>query len=184
MAATPNVCDFGWPAPAFQLPATDGKTYTLDDIKGARGTVVVFICNHCPYVLAVLDRIVRDARDLKTHGVGFAAICANDASTYPADSFENMKKMAENYNFPFPYLYDENQAVARAYGAECTPDFFGLSGDLTLQYRGRLDASRASAGPADLRRDLFEAMAKIAETGAGPVDQVASMGCSIKWKAA
>jgi len=184
MAATPNVCDFGWPAPAFQLPATDGKTYTLDDIKGARGTVVVFICNHCPYVLAVLDRIVRDARDLKTHGVGFAAICANDASTYPADSFENMKKMAENYNFPFPYLYDENQAVARAYGAECTPDFFGLNGNLTLQYRGRLDASRASAGPADLRRDLFEAMVKIAETGAGPVDQIASMGCSIKWKAA
>ena len=184
MAALPPVCDFGWPAPAFSLPATDRKTYALDDLKGANGTVVVFMCNHCPYVLAVLDRIIRDARDLKAHDVGFVAISSNDAMSYPADSFENMKKLAESCDFPFPYLYDEDQSVARAYEAECTPDFFGFDRDLKLQYRGRLDASRASAGPDDLRRDLFEAMVEIAKTGKGPTEQVASMGCSIKWKAA
>jgi len=184
MAAVPPVCDFGWPAPAFHLPATDGKSYALDDLKGARGTVVVFMCNHCPYVLAVLDRIIRDARDLRARGVGFVAISSNDATTYPADSFENMRIMAENHDFPFPYLYDEDQSVARAFGAQCTPDFFGFNADLALQYRGRLDASRASAGPAELPRDLFEAMRQVAETGRGPTDQIASMGCSIKWKAA
>ncbi len=184
MAAVPPVCDFGWPAPAFHLPATDGKSYALDDLKGARGTVVVFMCNHCPYVLAVLDRIIRDARDLRARGVGFVAISSNDATTYPADSAENMRIMAENHDFPFPYLYDEDQSVARAFGAQCTPDFFGFNADLALQYRGRLDASRASAGPAELPRDLFEAMRQVAETGRGPTDQIASMGCSIKWKAA
>lgn len=184
MAATPPVCDFGWPAPAFRLPATDLKTYALDDLKGPNGTVVVFMCNHCPYVLAIMDRIIRDARDLAVHGVGFVAISANDASSYPADSFENMVKMAETRQFPFPYLYDEDQSVARAYGAECTPDFFGLNADLSLQYRGRLDASRASTGPADLTRDLYDAMVQVAKTGVGPTGQIASMGCSIKWKAA
>ena len=184
MAAVPPVCDFGWPAPAFHLPATDGKSYALDDLKGARGTVVVFMCNHCPYVLAVLDRIIRDARDLRARGVGFVAISSNDATTYPADSAENMRILAVNHDFPFPYLYDEDQSVARAFGAQCTPDFFGFNADLALQYRGRLDASRASAGPAELPRDLFEAMRQVAETGRGPTDQIASMGCSIKWKAA
>ena len=184
MAAVPPVCDFGWKAPGFELPATDGKLYSLDDLKGPNGVVVVFMCNHCPYVLAVLDRILRDAKDLQNFGVGFAGINANDAAMYPADSFENMKKLAEERSFPFPYLHDETQAVARVYGAECTPDFFGFNSNLELQYRGRLDASRATAGPSDLKRDLFEAMVAVAKTGQGPRDQIASMGCSIKWRAA
>ncbi len=182
MAATPPVCDFGWSAPDFELPATDGKTYRLSQIKGPNGTLIMFICNHCPYVLAVLDRIVRDARDLQALGVGVAAISANDATTYPQDSFENMGRMAQDQGFSFPYLYDESQQVARAYSAVCTPDFFGFNADLKLQYRGRLDASRAQAGPADLRRDLFEAMKQVTEIGQGPKDQIASIGCSIKWK--
>lgn len=184
MAATPPVCDFGWPAPAFELPATDGQTYTLTDIAGPKGVLIMFICNHCPYVLAVLDRIQRDAQELQALGVGVAAICSNDPVAYPADNFDNMKKMAENHRFDFPYLHDATQKVARAFDAVCTPDFFGFNSDLQLQYRGRLDASRAQAGPADLRRDLFEAMKQVAETGRGPDDQIASMGCSIKWKAA
>ena len=184
MAAIPPVCDFGWKAPGFELGATDGTVYSLDDLKGPNGLVVVFMCNHCPYVLAVLDRILRDAADLKDHGVGFVGINANDATMYPADSFENMTKIAKERDFPFPYLHDETQATARAYGAECTPDFFGFNSHLELQYRGRLDASRASAGPADLKRDLFDAMVEVAKTGLGPRDQIASMGCSIKWKAA
>ena len=184
MAATLPVCDFDWPAPDFRLPATDGRVYRRDDIAGESGTLIMFICNHCPYVLAVLDRIVRDARDLQALGIGVAAICANDAESHPADSFENMARMAEERAFPFPYLHDEEQSVARAHGAACTPDFFGFNRDLGLQYRGRLDASRRSAGPADLRRDLFEAMKRVAETGHGPAEQIPSTGCSIKWKAA
>ena len=184
MAATPPVCDFGWTAPDFRLPATDGRTLSLPDIRGPRGTLVMFICNHCPYVLAVLDRIIRDARDLAPLGIGIAAISSNDAASHPADSFPKMAEMAAARNFPFPYLHDEDQSVARAYGAACTPDFFGFDADLGLQYRGRLDASRNQAGPPDLRRDLFEAMRQIAETGKGPREQVPSMGCSIKWKAA
>ena len=184
MAATPPVCDFGWKAPDFTLPATDGKTYTLGDIAGPNGTLVMFICNHCPYVLAVLDRILRDARDLAPLGIGVAAICSNDATTHPDDSFDNMKKMAEAHDFPFPYLHDESQEVARAWDAACTPDFFGLSAKGELQYRGRLDASGARPAAPDAPRELYEAMKRIAETGEGPREQTASMGCSIKWKAA
>ncbi|MCC5963500.1 MAG: thioredoxin family protein [Rhodobacteraceae bacterium] len=184
MAATPPVCDFGWKAPDFTLPATDGRTYALADIAGADGTLVMFICNHCPYVLAVLDRILRDARDLQGLGVGVAAICANDATTHPDDSFDNMRAMAEKHGFPFPYLHDESQDVARAWGAACTPDFFGLNADGALQYRGRLDASGRNPAPDGARRELFEAMRQIAQTGAGPREQTPSMGCSIKWKAA
>jgi peroxiredoxin len=183
MAAIPPVCDFGWKAPGFRLPATDGRVYDLADIRGPRGTLVMFICNHCPYVLAVIDRIVRDARDLQALGIGVAAICSNDAGAYPADSFPRMREMAEARGFPFPYLHDETQEVARAWDAACTPDFFGFDASDGLQYRGRLDASRREAGPPDLRRDLYEAMRQVAETGAGPAEQVASMGCSIKWKA-
>lgn len=183
-AAIPPVCDFGWRAPDFDLPATDGNRYRLADLAGPRGTLVMFICNHCPYVLAVIDRITRDARDLQALGIGVAAICANDAVKYPADSFENMVKFANQHGFSFPYLHDDSQAVAREWGAACTPDFFGFNADAALQYRGRLDASRDSAGPPDLRRELYEAMVQIAETGAGPRDQTASIGCSIKWKAA
>ena len=183
-AVSPPVCDFGWRAPDFALPATDGRRYGLSDIAGPRGTLVMFICNHCPYVLAVIDRIVRDARALQGAGIGVAAICSNDATAYPADSFENMKDMAGRHGFSFPYLHDETQEVARAWGASCTPDFFGFNADGALQYRGRLDASRDSAGPPDLRRELFEAMIQVAETGMGPRDQTPSIGCSIKWKAA
>ncbi|MGR3322370.1 MAG: thioredoxin family protein [Pseudooceanicola sp.] len=184
MAATPPVCDFGWKAPDFTLPATDGRTLSLADIRGENGTLVMFICNHCLYVLAVLDRILRDARALQSLGVGVAAICSNDAEAYPADGFPKMREMAEARGFPFPYLHDTDQGVACAYGAACTPDFFGFDADLGLQYRGRLDASRREAGPPDLRRDLFEAMKQVAETGRGPAEQIPSMGCSIKWKAA
>lgn len=182
MAATPPVCDFGWKAPDFTLPATDGKTYSLRDIAGPRGTLVMFICNHCPYVLAVLDRILRDARDLQALGIGVAAICSNDAEAYPDDSFGNMARMAAQNGFAFPYLNDEDQSVASAWGAACTPDFFGFNADLELQFRGRLDASRKEAAPPDAPRELYEAMKQVADTGRGPADQVPSMGCSIKWK--
>lgn len=138
--------------------------------------------NHCPYVLAVIDRIVRDARDLQDLGVGVAAICSNDAKVVPADSFDNMQRFAEERGLAFPYLHDEDQSVARTYGAACTPDFFGFNAHLELQYRGRLDSSGPKPAPADARRELFEAMKQVAETGQGPKDQVPSMGCSIKWK--
>ena len=182
MAAIPPVCDFGWKAPTFLLSATDGKSYTLKDVSGRGGTLIMFICNHCPYVWAVLDRIVRDASDLKDLGIGVAAISSNDVENYPQDSFENMQKLAQDKNFPFPYLYDETQKTARDYGAVCTPDFFGFNCYSELQYRGRLDASGRNEGPSALRRDLFEAMKQIMETDHGPKDQVASVGCSIKWK--
>lgn len=180
-AALPSICDFGWNAPDFNLPATNGKSYTLADIAGQNGTVVVFICNHCPYVISVIDRIIRDAHDLAEFGVGFAAICSNDADNYPQDGFEPMKAWAEKLDFPFPYLHDKDQSVARAWDAVCTPDFFGFDGDLGLQYRGRLDESRTQP-VAGARRDLYEAMVEISRTGQGPKDQVSSMGCSIKWK--
>ena len=182
MAVETPICDFGWQAPAFSLPGVDGSLHSLADIKGARGTLVMFICNHCPYVQAVIDRIVRDARDLAPLGIGIVAISANDVSSYPEDSLDNMKRVAAQQAFPFPYLYDESQEVARAYGAVCTPEFFGFDANLGLQYRGRLDASRREAGPVDLRRDLYLAMKQVAETGRGPLEQIPSMGCSIKWK--
>lgn len=176
------VCDFGSPAPDFSLPGVDGKTWTRDACKGERGLLVMFICNHCPYVQAVRDRIVRDATELVALGIGCVAIMSNDVNDYPEDSFDNMQRVAAEFAFPFPYVLDESQAVARAYGAVCTPDFFGYDANLGLQYRGRLDASRKEAAPAEVRRDLFEAMKQIAETGVGPADQIPSMGCSIKWR--
>ena len=176
------VCNFGAPAMDFALPGIDGKVWTLDQCKGEKGLLVMFICNHCPYVKAILDRLVRDTRELRELGVNSVAIMSNDPAEYAEDSFENMKAVAERENFPFPYLIDETQDVARAYGAVCTPDFFGYNADLKLQYRGRLDASRKETAPADARRDLFEAMAQVARTGKGPEEQVPSMGCSIKWK--
>ena len=182
MAAIPPVCEFGWPAVDATLPGTDGKMHRIFDQAGPNGLVVAFICNHCPYVKAAIDRIVRDANHLKQHGVSFVAINANDASTYPEDSFETMVEFASMHNFTFPYLHDEDQSVARAYDAVCTPDFFGFNKDLELQYRGRLDAARAGPAAPDLRRDLYEAMVEIARTGIGPKDQIPSMGCSIKWK--
>lgn len=183
MAAETPVCAFGTPAPGFVLPAIDGKTYALDDVKGESGTLIVFICNHCPYVKAILDRLIDDAEHLKRHGIGVAAISSNDAANYPEDSFDRMKALAKAKNFPFPYLYDESQDVARAFGAVCTPDFFGYNKDLTLQYRGRLDASKKEITPG-AKRELLDAMTQIAQTGEGPKEQIPSMGCSIKWKQA
>lgn len=183
MPTSANACDFGWKAPDFSLPATDGRSYGLSDIQGEKGTLIVFICNHCPYVKAVIDRIVRDAKELETLGVKTVAISSNDAVSYPEDSFDNMQRFAAEHGFPFPYLYDESQDVARTYGAVCTPDFFGFDADLGLQYRGRLDESRKEAAP-DARRDLFEAMKQVALTGSGPDEQTPAIGCSIKWKTA
>ena len=182
MAAIPPVCDFDWVAPDFSLPGVDEGKYSLGSVKGSNGTLIMFICNHCPYVLAVLDRILRDCNDLARMGIGVAAISSNDVEAYPEDSFLNMRKLSEENKFPFPYLYDEDQSVARSYDAICTPDFFGFNSDMGLQYRGRLDASRKEAGPENLRRDLYEAMIQVARTGQGPKDQISSMGCSIKWK--
>jgi peroxiredoxin len=177
------VCEFGKAAPAFALPGVDGRQYSLADCRGPRGLLVMFICNHCPYVKAVRERIIRDARDLQALGIGVVAISANDPIDYPDDSFDNMKRVAKEYRYPFPFLFDESQEVAKAYGAVCTPDFFGYNAKLELQYRGRLDASRKEAVP-DARRDLYDAMEQVARTGRGPQEQVPSMGCSIKWRAA
>lgn len=176
------VCDFGWQAPDFKLKGTDGKTYSLKDVAGEKGTLVVFMCNHCPYVKAVLDRIVRDATELKTLGVNTVAIMPNDTEAYPDDSFEKMKALAAEKSFPFPYLIDETQETARSYDAVCTPDFYGFDADLGLQYRGRLDESRNVTAPDGVRRDLFEAMKQVVETGKGPEEQIPSIGCSIKWR--
>jgi peroxiredoxin len=184
MAEETPICNFGWKAPLFRLPGIDGKTYALEALKGKNGTLVMFICNHCPYVKAVIDRIVRDVNELRGLGVSAVAICSNDAEHYPDDSFANMKRFAAAHNFTFPYLHDESQEVARAYDAACTPDFFGFNSKLELQYRGRLDESRKDAAPASVRRDLFEAMKQVALTGQGPKEQIPSIGCSIKWKAA
>jgi peroxiredoxin len=181
MAAIPPVCDFGAPAPDFDLPATDGRRYRRDALAGPSGLLVMFICNHCPYVKAVLDKIVRDASELKSHGIGSVAVCSNDPTDFPEDSFDNMKALAERMRFPFPYLWDETQAVAKAYGAVCTPDFFGYNGKLALQYRGRLDDSGRSSKP-NGARELFDAMMQVARTGQGPREQTASIGCSIKWR--
>ena len=184
VALNPPVCDFGLPAVDFDLPGTDGRRYTLADCRGPNGLLVMFICNHCPYVKAVSDRIVRDCRELAALGVGSVAIMSNDVAVYPEDSFENMGQLTRTLDFPFPYLFDETQAVARTYGAVCTPDFFGFNASLELQYRGRLDASGRNPAPPDAPRELFEAMRLIAETGLGPREQTASIGCSIKWRGA
>jgi len=182
MAAQSPAGNIGFPAPDFQLAGTDGHIYTLDRVRGPNGLLVMFICNHCPYVKAVLDRIIRDVKDLQAFGIGAVAINSNDAAGYPEDSFENMVKAAKTCGFPFPYLYDVTQNVARAYDAACTPDFFGFDRELRLRYRGRLDASRKETAAPDARRELFEAMKMIAQTGNGPAEQQPALGCSIKWR--
>ncbi|MEY2697162.1 MAG: hypothetical protein RL333_1300 [Pseudomonadota bacterium] len=178
------LCNFGAPAPHFSLHGVDGRLWTLQDCCGPNGLLVMFICNHCPYVKAIQDRLVRDTMELKALGVGSVGIMSNDPTDYPEDSFENMKRISDQHGYPFPYLMDETQEVAKAFGAVCTPDFFGYNRNLGLQYRGRIDESgREPAGP-EVRRELFEAMRTIADTGHGPLEQTASMGCSIKWRLA
>jgi peroxiredoxin len=175
------ICDFGWPAPDFKLRGVDGKTYSLADVRGPNGTLVMFICNHCPYVKAIRPRLVRDLKELKAMGVNAIAIMSNDPTDYPEDGFEHMQAVAKEFDFPFPYVIDDTQEIAKAYGAVCTPDFFGYNGNLELQYRGRFDESRKETAPEGVRRDLFEAMKQVAETGKGPQEQIPSIGCSIKW---
>ena len=181
VSLNPPVCDFGWKARDFDLPGVDGKRYTLDSVRGKNGLLVMFICNHCPYVKSIRERIVRDTLELKQYGINSIAIMSNDPAEYEEDSFAHMKEVAQVFNYPFPYVFDETQQIAKDYGAVCTPDFFGFNARLELQYRGRLDASRKDT-VADAPRDLFDAMVTVAKTGKGPAQQIPSMGCSIKWK--
>jgi peroxiredoxin len=176
------ICEFGKAAVDFSLPGIDDRRWTLEACRGPRGLLVMFICNHCPYVKAILDRLVRDTRELQGLGINSVAIMSNDPSQYEEDSFENMQAVARQNDFPFPYLVDSSQAVAKAYGAVCTPDFFGYNNNLQLQYRGRLDASNTVTAPPDTPRELFNAMREVAETGHGPEQQIPSIGCSIKWR--
>src|SRR5207248_6660419 len=171
----------GWKANDFALQGIDGKTYSLAEVRGPKGALVVFICNHCPYVKASIDRIVAEAKVLRQIGIGTIAIMPNDTESYPEDSFDNMKAFAARHGFTFPYVIDATQGVARAYDAQCTPDFFGFNAKDELQYRGRLDASRMTTVP-NARRDLFEAMKQVAEKGHGQEEQIPSMGCSIMWR--
>ncbi len=172
----------GWPAAQFDLPGIDGRRHTPDSVRGPKGLLVMFLSNHCPYVRAIARKLVRDTDELAALGIGSIAIMSNDATTYPDDSFDNMKTFATKHGFRFPYVVDESQEVARAYDAVCTPEFFGFDRDLTLAYRGRLDSSGRSSDPT-ARRDLFEAMAQVTRTGRAPVDQTPSIGCSITWRA-
>lgn len=181
-ALNPPVCDFGLPAIDFALPDISGQYRTLADCRGENGLLVMFICNHCPYVKAIIEQLIRDCKELATHGIGSVAIMSNDIEAYPEDAPERMQAWATEPAFPFPYLLDSQQSVARAYGAVCTPDFFGYNARLELQYRGRLDASGKNAVPPESRRELFEAMRQIAREGKGPIEQTASIGCSIKWR--
>jgi peroxiredoxin len=180
---SPADAPLGTPAPPFDLPGTDGRRYTLDSARGPNGLVVMFICNHCPYVKAVIGKIVRDMHDLAREGVGAIAISSNDPSAYPEDSFATMKHVANEHGFGFPYVFDETQAVAHAYRAACTPDFFGFDRSLRLAYRGRLDDTGRSPKEGS-RRELYEAMVQVARTGVAPTEQHPAIGCSIKWKSA
>ena len=174
------ICEFDLPAINFKLKGVDEQFYDLKSLQGPNGLLIMFICNHCPYVKSIISRIIRDTKELKNLGVNSVGIMSNDPNEYEEDSFENMKKMALDHDFPFPYLIDDTQEVAKAYGAVCTPDFFGYNSKLGLQYRGRLDESRKESVDG-ARRDLFEAMKEISMTGKGPKNQIPSMGCSIKW---
>ncbi len=186
VSTTTPVCDFGRSAIDFDLPGVDGKRHTLASARGPRGLLVMFVCNHCPYVKAVLQRLIDDTRELRAMDMNAIAIMSNDPAEYPEDSWENMVAIARDLDFPFPYVLDESQQIAKAYGAVCTPDFFGFNDKMELQYRGRLDESRketvGGAGGRP-RRDLFEAMKQLVLSGKGPEAQIPSIGCSIKWKA-
>lgn len=181
VSLNPPVCNFGQPAVDFDLLGVDGKRYTLANSVGENGLLVMFICNHCPYVKTIQTRLVADCRELLKYGINTIAIQSNDTKNYPEDAFERMQEVAKQFNFSFPYVWDETQAVAKAYDAVCTPDFFGFNKNLELQYRGRFDAAGRGVPPPDNPRDLFNAMKLIAETGHGPKEQIPSIGCSIKW---
>ena len=175
------VCDFGLPAPDFELLGVDGNYWTRDDCASKNGLLVMFICNHCPYVKAIQHRLMADMAILQANGVGVVAIMSNDPNDYPEDSFDNMRLIAKEKNYNFPYLIDTTQQVAKAYGAICTPDFFGYNNKMQLQYRGRLDESTKQTSAQEVKRELLDAMLTVAKTGKGPVEQMSSMGCSIKW---
>ena len=175
------ICDFGKKAENFKLNSTDNKIISLDDVKGENGTLIMFICNHCPYVKAVVDDIVQDCKRLEKDGVKAVAVCSNDVKNYPEDSFDNMIKFSKNHNFNFPYLFDETQEIAKSYNSVCTPDFFGYNKDLELQYRGRIRELKELKPVRSGESDLYKAMKQISETGKGPESQIPSMGCNIKW---
>ena len=177
---TPNA-QIGWKAPDFTLPGVDGQTHRLQELAGETGLLIIFMCNHCPYVQKQIRRMIETASALKLAGINVVGINANDARSYPEDSFENMQRYAKEEGCNFPYLYDESQSIAKAYGAVCTPDFFGFNADLTLQYRGRLDGSWSGVNP-DAPQELLEAMKEIAQTGRTTKPQNPSVGCSIKWR--
>lgn len=176
------ICDFGKKAIDFSLPGVDGQVWTLEKCRGEKGLLVMFISNHCPYVKAIVKKLVRDTSDLRELGINSVAIMPNDTVAYPADSFANMLEVSNRNAFPFPYLLDETQQVAKSFDAVCTPDFFGYNADMGLQYRGRLDAAGPKSEDDGQTRELFEAMKQVAETGHGPESQIPSMGCSIKWR--
>ncbi len=176
------ICNFDWQAPTFELSDVDGVKHSLKDLMGDKGVLIAFICNHCPYVHAIIDRLVADAKTLQAEGINFVAIMSNDYKSYPEDAPDQMKIFAEENGFTFPYLIDEDQSVAKAYDAVCTPDFFGFNADGKLQYRGRLDDARQGPVTDNRQAELLEAMRGVAATGKGPLAQKPSMGCSIKWK--
>ena len=181
MALETPICNFGEKAKTFNLLSTKNEKISLDDIKGENGTLVMFICNHCPYVKAVIEDIVQDCNDLKKEGIKSVAIMSNDVKNYPEDSFDNMIKFSEKHKFIFPYVFDDKQDVAKSYGAVCTPDFFGYNKNLELQYRGRIRELKTLKPVRNSESDLLNAMKTIAKTGQGPKKQIPSMGCSIKW---
>ncbi len=182
MSVNASHCEFGWRAEDFSLLSVDDRKHTLQSLKGNKGTVIVFICNHCPYVIAIADRLSFESKELKKIGVNTIAIMSNDVKSYPEDSFENMKKFSKKYNFEFPYLYDSTQEVAKKFKAVCTPDFFGFNKKLELLYRGRIDSGIMNNNEKEIRRELFNAMEMISLTNQGPIKQMNSFGCSIKWQ--
>ncbi len=182
MAIESKICDFDWEAKSFNLKSIDNNYYSLNKLKGKNGTLIMFICNHCPYVKAVIKKLKFETEELKKLEINSIAIMSNDTLEYPEDSFDNMKLFFKTHNLEIPYLYDEDQNIAKIYNAQCTPDFFGFNSDLKLQYRGRLDSSGRNSNDLNVERDLFNAMSDIAKSGNGPKNQIPSIGCSIKWK--
>ncbi|OUW02724.1 MAG: thioredoxin family protein [Betaproteobacteria bacterium TMED156] len=185
MPKSSEICQFNWDAPNFDLKSTKGEKISLKNIlmqNNCKGVLIMFICNHCPYVKAIIKKIVRECDDLKEKGIYSIAICSNDSETYPEDSFDNMRIFDKQHKLVFPYLHDEDQKVAKSFNAICTPDFFGLNKFGKLQYRGRLDSDGSKQNLKTFKRELYEAMKLISISGNGPIEQFPSIGCSIKWK--